>query len=217
MSHTAGYSITWKEDVGTSLARLEKQVEKTFGVYEAKVARVEQLRQEQAGLAGEQKLLELTETALTTLLQQVSVESLAAIETTISYGLHTVFDDHRLTFRFAVGQSRGQQSVEPLLVYQDVEAPILDAFGGGPAQVVAFLLRLIVCHRLGLYPLILLDESFSMVSVQYVPNLARLLKELAEKLGYTFLLVTHQTEFVEHATHAYKIRETHEGVTFESV
>jgi ABC-type glutathione transport system ATPase component len=198
-----------------TLAQFQHAVSKTMGVYEARKARTDALRVEQAQLTGDAQLLSLTEAALTTLLQQVSAESLGAIEQTVTYGLHTVFEDHRLQFKFVVGQARGTQTVEPVLVYKAIEAPILEAFGGGPAQVVAFLLRLIVCHRLQLYPVILLDESFSMVSLQYVPTLAKLLTELAAQLGYTFVLVTHQTEFVDHATHAYRVVERPEGVTFD--
>lgn len=165
-------------------------------------------------LAEAVRVLTLGDAALVALLAKVSEESLRSVEGTITYGLRVVFDDHPLAFRFRSGTARGGQVLEPVLQFEGVEQPILDAFGGGPAQVVAFLLRLLVCHRLGLYPLILLDETFSMVSRQYVPNLAKLLRELAGQMGFTFVLVTHQTDFVEHASRAYEVQEGTAGASF---
>lgn len=199
------------------LDQLALNVERIYGVYETRVQAEQTLRQASATLTQNVAQLALTEAALTTLLTDVSAESLRAIEQTVTYGLQTVFDDQSLQFKLTVTQVRGGQSVEPVLVHGAVEAPILDAFGGGPAQVVAFLLRLIVCHRLGLFPVLLLDESFAMVSIEYVPNLAKLLRELAEKLGFTFLLVTQlrgMESFVGNADLAYRVQETGQGVTF---
>jgi ABC-type lipoprotein export system ATPase subunit len=52
------------------------------------------------------------------------------------------------------------------------------------------------------------------VSRRYVPNVAKLLRELSEQMGFTFVLVTHQSDFVEHATRAYEIAEGLDGATF---
>ena len=126
-----------------------------------------------------------------------------------------VFDDLQLSFKFVQSQQRGVPALEPVLVDGGVEAPLLESFGGGPATVVAFLLRLIVAHRLQLHPVLLLDESFAQVSSQYVGNVAKLLKELAAQLGWTFVLVTHQTGFLLEADRAYHVVETPDGVTFQ--
>lgn len=200
-----------------NLDQLAQQVERTYGQYEARKVRVGQLTEEVAQLEADIGLLGLTEAALSTLLAEVSKENLQQIETLVTYGLHMVFDNHPLQFRFVQTQQRGGPSLEPVLVAADgAESPILDAHGGGPAAVVGFLLRLIVCHRLGLYPLILLDEAFAMVSAEYVDNVAKLLKELAKQLNTTFVLVTQQRSgsFLEQADRAYELRETPDGVTF---
>lgn len=195
-------------------ADLQRQVDQTMGVYQSRVARTTALQADVTALKAEVETLRLTEIALAQVLSSVSAESLALMEQTITYGLRTVFDDHPLAFKFVTSQARGGQAVTPVLLYKGVEAPILDAFGGGPASVVAFLLRLLVCHRLGLYPLILLDETFAMVSEEYIPNVATLLKELATKLGFTFLLVTHQPAFLDHADKGYRVVEVDGATTF---
>jgi hypothetical protein len=193
---------------------LRRQVDMLYGRWEAADERAAAEEADVPVLAEKVRVLTLSEAALSTLLSKVSEESLKSVEATITYGLRVVFDDHPLTFKFQSGMARGGPTLEPVLQFEGVEQPILDAFGGGPATVVAFLLRLLVCHRLGLYPLILLDETFSMVSRQYVPNVAKLLRELSEQMGFTFVLVTHQSDFVEHATRAYEIAEGLDGATF---
>lgn len=200
-----------------TLDQLSQAVEQTYGVYQARTERVTALQAEVEALKADVALLGLTDAALGALLATVSQENLKQIEGLVTYGLRTVFDDLVLTFRFVQTQTKSGPSLEPMLLQGEVEAPLLDAFGGGPATVVAFLLRLIVAHRLGLYPLLLLDESFAQVSTEYVDNVAKLLKELAAQLGWTFILVTQQRSgsFLEQADCAYTVIEATGGVTFE--
>ena len=199
------------------LPQLQSWVEQAFGRYQAVEQRRDALAREVETLTKDVALLTLTETALSTLLSKVSEESLKTIEQTITYGLRVVFDDLQLTFRFRAGQVRGGQALEPVLSDGTTEQPILDAFGGGPATLVAFLLRLLVTHRLQLYPLLLLDETFAMVSDQYIPNLSRLLVELSTTMKMTFLLVTHQKAFVQNATRAYEVQDSTGGAVFAPV
>lgn len=145
------------------------------------------------------------------LLDALSHESLAAVEQLLSYGLRTAFPDLPLSCRFEVTTKRGQQWLDIILMDGKVQAPILDAFGGGPASVISLLLRLLVCRRLKLAPVILLDEPFSFVSEQYVPGVAQLLRELAEKLNLTLVLVTHQPAFLDAAHVAYRIGRNADG------
>lgn len=206
------------EETRRRAAQLQQSVDVLFGRYQTAEDRAQQEAAAIPILQDTVRVLQLTESALNTLLGKVSEESLRSIESTITYGLRVVFDDHPLTFRFRANVARGGQVLEPVLGLGDVEQPILDAFGGGPAELVAFLLRLIVCHRLGLYPLILMDETFSMVSVEYLPNLAKLLRELAEKMGYTFVLVTQERAILPGAADkAYEIVESSQGATFKEV
>lgn len=177
-----------------------------------------------AGLASEVEALEsevsvltYTGTALQQLLNSVSVESMETVEQLVTYGLRVIFEDQQLGFRMETENKRGLQWMEPRLTQGEVEAAILDAFGGGPATVVGFLLRMLVCRRLGLAPVVLLDEPFAMVSESYVANVGKLLRELSEKLGFTILMVTHQPGFIEHANKAYEAVETSQGTSFRPV
>lgn len=197
---------------------LRHQTEQLVGKYEERRKRADELAVEVTTLDGEVGLLTLVEGTLNVLLQQTSAANLKAIEELVTSGLQAIFDDLSLSFHFQVDTVRGQQSLTPVLASNGkVEGPILDSHGGGPAQVVALLLRVLTVHRLGLFPLVALDESLSMVSERYVANCARFLKGLCERLGMTILLVTHQPAFVVEATRAYEIAGGPSGSTLQLV
>ena len=118
------------------------------------------------------------------------------IEALVTHGLQTVFDD---SLSFHVVSETKSRRVETRFVVRskvgadEVETSILDARGGGVAAVAGFLLRLIVVLlRPEVRPFLLLDESFSMVSEEYEPNLVEFVKELTEKTPVQIVLMTHK-------------------------
>ena len=168
-----------------------------------------------AFLDGEVTLLGHCVAGFDVLLGALSAQSMGAVESLLTYGLQTAFPEQRLKCRLDTSVKRGQQWVDIRLVRESdggvVDAPILDAFGGGPAAVISFLLRLLVCRRTGLAPVLLLDEAFSFVSAEYVPGVAQLLRELADKIGLTIVLVTHQPAFLDVAHRAIRIGSDGKG------
>jgi DNA repair ATPase RecN len=156
------------------------------------------------------------------LLAAMSAESLTSVERLLTYGLQTAFPAQGLACRLEASTKRGQQAIDVRLVHATtggvVDAPVLDAFGGGPASVISFLLRLLVVRRAKLAPVLLLDEAFAFVSAEYIGGVARLLRELADKLGLTIVLVTHQPAFLDVAHVAYRIGKGADGsATFTEV
>lgn len=197
------------------LQALVRDTDKLVGQYEAREQRRRELAAEVAALDADTALLGLTETALQALQQQTSTANLKAIEELVTSGLQAVFDDLGLSFHFQVDTTRGQQSLTPVLASHGVvEGPMLDSKGGGPSQFVALLLRVLMVHRLGLFPLVVLDESLNMVSDQYIANCATFLKGLASRLGMTILLVTHKPAFAADATRGYEIQSSPQGAQF---
>jgi DNA repair exonuclease SbcCD ATPase subunit len=192
-------------------------VERLLGQVHAQEAAVADLEKLVDSLDTEVEILGTSATVLEQLLKAVSVESLQTIEKLVTYGLQVSFHDKSLVFKLEASQKRGTQYLEPKFVSKGVEAPILSSFGGGPASVCAFLLRLLVCRRIGLAPVMLLDEPFSFVSSEYVDNVAKLLRELSDKLGITIVLVTHDRGFLQYATKAYEGVETSNGTVFSPV
>jgi DNA repair exonuclease SbcCD ATPase subunit len=198
-------------------SKLQSETLKLYGMCVAQKNRVDELTTELGTLDSETNVLTFASTTLEQLLKSVSVESVESIESLVTYGLKVSFPDQNLRFKIKIDQKRGSQHFEPILIHKEVEAPILLAFGGGAAAVVSLLLRIIVIRRFGLAPVLLLDEPFAYVSAEYVPNVAKLLRELSDQLGFTFILVSHQPKFVEYSTKAYQAVETSQGTVFKPV
>jgi DNA repair ATPase RecN len=193
-------------------------VERLHGQRDAIQQRRRALAADVEALAAETILLTVTKSALEHLLSRVNAENLERVEQLVTYGLSVVFPDRHLTLKAVATTKRGAPWITLKLKSGDTEAPILDAFGGGPASVVAFLLRVLALQRSGLAPLIVLDETFSHVSEGYVDAVGELLRELADHSEVTILLVTHQPAFLAHATRAYEITDGGvEGSVFRAV
>ena len=63
----------------------------------------------------------------------------------------------------------------------------------------------------------LLDETFAAVGEEYIANTSNLIKELSKKLGLDVLLVTHQKDFQQNADHIYRVKESKDGLTMETL
>ena len=104
--------------------------------------------------------------------------------------------------RFAVRDSRG------------LETDVMEARGGGVVNVASFLLRvlLLLSARPPLARLLVLDESFSNVSEEYLGNVTALLRRICEEGGFEIILVTHRPALADAADVAYEFKLV-DGVT----
>ena len=55
-------------------------------------------------------------------------------------------------------------------------------------------------------PILFVDEGFSQVSSQYLPNLFSIIQEVTKKNGLKLLLVTHDTRILKYADRRYEIQ-----------
>lgn len=140
------------------------------------------------------------------------------IETLVTRGLVTIFDDPDLSFHLIAG-TRGKRADVTLVLRSRLGDTIvdtdLDARAGGHRVVVAFLLRLVIAmltHTGPGGPLLLLDESFAHVSAEYLPRVAGFIRELVDLTGAQVILVTHSPEFGDVADVTHRFTNTG-GVT----
>jgi ABC-type dipeptide/oligopeptide/nickel transport system ATPase subunit len=171
----------------------------------AHLQRCQAAARSEAGLAQhEESILREADVVLRAILQQKTDEAFREVEELLLRGLQTVFGPEWTKVRINCSQKAGRLWGELTLSQGEHEGPPLEAFGGGPTSLVSFLLRLLVVRRTGLAPVLLLDETFSQVSASALPELAKFLRMLVDKLGVVILLVTHQPLFAESATRVYR-------------
>jgi DNA repair exonuclease SbcCD ATPase subunit len=138
------------------------------------------------------------------------------IERLTTTGLRAVFADDTLTFKVTTRVLRGNTSVEFTLVSvmegREVELPVLGARGGGVAEVIGFVLRVVVALLSDHDPILILDEPFSHVSANYRPALAQFIRELIDSTPLQLILVTHDDVLPETADMHY-VFSTTDGIT----
>lgn len=101
-----------------------------------------------------------------------------------------------------------------------IDTPVMESRGGGVAATVGFLLRIVVMLLRGgtnQENILVLDETFSMVSDEYLENVGAFLREIVEKTNIQILFVTHQKQFIEHADRVYRFSQTNGITKVESV
>lgn len=142
------------------------------------------------------------------LMDRLVVDHVKSIESVVTEGLRTIFVDLDLSFEASVTTRYNKIAIDFNLRQDNQRMPIkghpLEAFGGGPSSVAALILKVLAMRRLKKWPLLALDETLAAVSDEYIDQTGVFLRQLAEKTGFSILLVTHKPSFLEHAVNGYK-------------
>lgn len=147
------------------------------------------------------------------LMDQLVVNQVRTVESVVTEGLNAIFHDLNLAFEANISSRYNKISVDFVFRQGAADDPLairgrpLDSFGGGPSAVADLILRMMTLLRLKRKPLLLLDETLGWVSDEYVDSTGQFLRQLAESMNVTLLLVTHKPSFTEHADRAYRCHE----------
>jgi ABC-type uncharacterized transport system YnjBCD ATPase subunit len=125
-------------------------------------------------------------------LQQRVHHQLAAV---VSRCLALVFDDP-YEFKLTFEKKRNRTECRLSFVRNGFEVDPTTASGGGVVDVASFALRLaaLVLSRPRRRLLVVLDEPFKFVSLEYRENVRIMLETLAAEMGIQFIMVTHIQE-----------------------
>lgn len=126
-------------------------------------------------------------------------QTLHAVEKIASAGLSVVFgEDVELKLVPKVRARRPE--IDVVIKTGELETSVLDARGGGLAQVAGLLLKITTLLLTnGARKLIVADEPLAMLSAEYAPRIADFLSELCEKTGLQLIMVTHDEVLSEAA------------------
>jgi ABC-type uncharacterized transport system YnjBCD ATPase subunit len=175
-------------------------------------------REEAEAHKAQAELLQQAASLLTSVGEERQARAQEQVEGLVTQALRAVFGDG-ISFAMVQGV-KGNQPVVEFVVRSDygggqlVETDVLAARGGGMAAVIGFALRLVI---LLLTPearrVLLLDESFGMVSRSYETAVAEFLREVADRAGVQIVLVTHSDAFDDLADKRYQFALGADGAT----
>ena len=182
------------------------------------ILRTQHLRQ-QTAMEEEMKVLShnievytKTSVVLKSLLQDLVGENLLSIDKLVTEGLRRVFHDQvNVTFKSELVERNNQLQISFRTEQGPASGSAMGSFGASVTVVESLLLRIIVVLKMGLAPVLILDESLAQVSDEYLEPVGSLIQSLCKDLGLTILLVTHQHEFQETADVVYKADCTETG------
>ena len=187
-----------------------RKVSEIQGQRKATESRISQLTVELEELKRDVDLLERVTGLLTSVSEERQHKAQKNIEQMVTWGLQEIFDDS-LSFHIVQTIKAKNASVEfmvrtTLADGKVVETPVLDSRGGGLAATIGFLLRAVVLllqSGTKKENLLVLDETFSHVSEEYLGKLSHFLQQLVEKTGIQIVMVTHQPTLAESADLVY--------------
>jgi DNA repair exonuclease SbcCD ATPase subunit len=141
------------------------------------------------------------------------------VEALVTRGLQTVFGEE---YSFHIEQSMAGLRPEVNFLVRStmedgtvIETDVMSSRGGGLAAVVGFLLRVVIAllSKKADETVIFLDETFGMLSEEYEGRMAEFIRELSDKTGLSFVLVTHSSAYSDLADKRYRFELSKKGTT----
>lgn len=173
------------------LARVEGQREAVAKALAAADARIAESGDEAKILSVVLELLHGMESAWQRNFQQTT-------EAIASEGLRQVFGGD-LEVKIEPSRRADMSAIHFRLIKDGQEEDIMDGQGGGYINVIALLLRvlLILAARPLLRRLLVLDEPFAMVSLEFRHGLAEMLAALVDRLEFQAIIITQEREYID--------------------
>lgn len=168
-----------------------KQHEAAWSVVKANEKKIQDLRKKAEHWEEVQHEIRVMSEALQTQLY-------SRITDMVTHCLSYVFGDE-YSCEIQTDQKRGNVEAYIRVLKGDVTLDPVSACGGGVVDIVSMSLRLCAVVGDGRQKnrrILVLDEPFKFLSVQYRPRAAELLTQLSEQLDFQLIIVSHDPEFI---------------------
>lgn len=171
--------------------------------YNAVLGKYELLSQQASTL--ESDLQRLQDTAVKIVEANTVVQEVASdlqirvkvhVDALVTKALSVIYPESNLKFSLKFVAERGQTSVYPMLFSDDQELDPMSS-SGGMAEIIAFALRIALLIIGKRERIVILDEPFTGVSAQRIPDVQKFMTELSRDLGVQFMVTTHISEFLD--------------------
>lgn len=198
------------QDLALRVRQRRRELDTLTGEARQVIGHAKELRGDVEHYSEDVSILEQVTGLLNSIGEDRQLKAQQDIEELVTRGLQSIFDD---TLSFHILQTvRGKTANVEFVVRTDfedsvVDTSVLDSRGGGLAATIGFLLRVVVMLLKGGSRdenILILDETFAMVSAEYLPAVGEFLREIVDNTGIQIIMVTHQQEFAEYADRVYR-------------
>jgi len=156
----------------------------------------------------EHKVTEDTWKSLRVVLEKFSDANIHLLEQMFNTGVRAIFDDKNYSIKIEINDNKRKGVKLWLVEEEDGEekrSRIPTGMGGGIQVALSFILNVYLIRIYNLRPFMVMDESFTQISTQYLPNFIRFLQYLIDELDFTFLWVTHDERVVPYFDTLYRV------------
>jgi hypothetical protein len=208
-------------DLEASLRGLNLELERRAGARDVVEAALERQESEAAKAAEDAETCRKGTEVLLAAIETRRKDLRDRVESLVTRGLRAVFRRADMEFFFEARTHGGTVGILPALRStfkgKPIEVGIVEGHGGGVADVISFLLRVVVLSlaRPRLALVLVLDEPFRHVSLEYLRGCATLLRELNRTAGVQFILVTHKPDLLDAADVVYRTAVENGTTRFE--
>lgn len=197
-------------DLLSEVQQRRREIDFKLGQRQSLQERAETLATDIEGLQELSVVLDQVTVLLNSIGEDKQQQAQEQIEGIITRGLQSIFGE---TFSFHIVQTMKGKSasveffIRTHLDDTAIETPVLESHGGGLAAIVGFLLRVTVMlldKGSDKANVIILDETFGMVSDEYLDPLAEFIRDLVDKANIQVIMVSHQPMWEEYADKTYR-------------
>lgn len=146
---------------------------------------------------------------LKNLIQTMATEHINEVADFINEGLKTIFYDKEYKIEIEIEDKRNLKQANLYLIEKNgddiLKSSLKDSVGGGVLVTIGFLLQVFYIEYHGLSPIIFLDEAFTQLSDKYIIYLKMFIEDLAKRLGFIFVLITHDERLMHNAAKTYEV------------
>lgn len=209
-------------ELSTELRQVRQSLNVRQGEAAALARQYRELEVEIAQLAATRAAADRVSGVLASIGSERDAAARTQIEALVTSGLQAIFEEN-LSFHLIESTARQTPQIDFVVKTHlpdgsSFDTDVLSARGGGLAAVVGLLLRvvLILLTRASgkkAPDLLVLDETLSHLSREYLEPAGQFLRTLVDSTGLQLLMVTHQHELVEFADVVYRLRLDAEGRT----
>ena len=146
---------------------------------------------------------------LKNLIQTMATEHINEVADFINEGLKTIFYDKEYKIEIEIEDKRNLKQANLYLIEKNgddiLKSSLKDSVGGGVLVTIGFLLQVFSIQYHGLSPIIFLDEAFTQLSDKYIIYLKMFIEDLAKRLEFIFVLITHDERLMHNAAKTYEV------------
>ena len=129
------------------------------------------------------------------------------LESLINSALETIFFDRKYFVELQITELRNTNNLKIVLNEITDDGQLLKTDlndnGYGVKSIIGFVLQIYYILYYHQYPIMFMDEAMTQLSKQYLPYFKSLINDLAEKYGFIFVLVTHDTDIMNLSDRTY--------------